>query len=81
MTVAHLKDNMYSIAALFAATTLLLSVIILPISFYNYYLEDLHNKTIIELTSKGVDPTASRCTFAPDSDKICMAYILTKTKS
>ena len=73
-----IKDKFLTIAILLASVTLLVSVLSIPFMVYKHYSDDLISKTIIELTSKGVDPIAARCTMADDRDQLCILYVSTK---
>lgn len=48
------------------------------IAFYNYKLNEnnLMSRNIQAAMDKGIDPLSVRCTYAPDTDNICLAYAL-----
>ena len=57
----------------------LLSLIILVIvAFWNYKINEnnLMSQNIQNAMSKGIDPLSVRCTYAADTDNICLAYAL-----
>jgi hypothetical protein len=59
-----------------AVTAGLILVIIL--AFWNYKVNEnvLMSKNIQDAMSKGIDPLSVRCTYAADTDNICLAYAL-----
>lgn len=60
----------------FGGIAALLFVVIL--AFWNYKINEnnLMSKNINEAMTKGIDPLSVRCTYAPDTDNICLAYAL-----
>jgi hypothetical protein len=48
------------------------------IAFWNYKITEsnLMSKNIQDAMSKGIDPLSVRCTYAADTDNICLAYAL-----
>jgi len=61
---------------IFGGIGVLLLVIIL--AFWNYKINEntLMSKNINEAMTKGIDPLSVRCTYAADTDNICLAYAL-----
>ena len=66
------------LSILIAAVTLLIVVTVLPVMYKMQAMDDMRAKTIIDLTAKGVDPIAARCSIAPDKDSLCLVYVATK---
>jgi len=60
----------------FGGIAALLFVVIL--AFWNYKINEntLMSKNINEAMTKGIDPLSVRCTYAADTDNICLAYAL-----
>ncbi len=60
----------------FAGVMALIFVLIL--AFWNYKINEsnLMSKNIQDAMSKGIDPLSVRCTYAPDTDNVCLAYAL-----
>ena len=48
------------------------------LAFWNYKVNEntLMSKNIQDAMSKGIDPLSVRCTYAADTDNICLAYAL-----
>jgi len=48
------------------------------LAFWNYKINEnaLMSKNINEAMTKGIDPLSVRCTYAADTDNICLAYAL-----
>jgi hypothetical protein len=48
------------------------------IGFWNYKItqSNLMSKNIQDAMTKGIDPISVRCTYAADTDNICLAYAL-----
>ena len=61
---------------IFGGVAVLLLVIIL--AFWNFKITEsnLMSKNIQDAMSKGIDPLSVRCTYAPDTDNVCLAYAL-----
>lgn len=53
-------------------------IVFLVMAFYSYKSNEntLMSKNILEAMNKGIDPLSVRCTYAPDTDNICLAYAL-----
>jgi len=53
-------------------------ILIAMLAFWNYKINEnnLMSKNIQEAMSKGIDPLSVRCTYAKDTDNICLAYAL-----
>lgn len=53
-------------------------IVVCIIAFWNYKLNEnnLMGRNIQEAMNKGIDPLSVRCTYAPDTDNICLAYAL-----
>ena len=53
-------------------------IFVLILAFWNYKINEsnLMSKNIQDAMSKGIDPLSVRCTYAPDTDKVCLAYAL-----
>jgi hypothetical protein len=60
----------------FGGIAVLILVVIL--AFWNYKINEntLMSKNINEAMTKGIDPLSVRCTYAADTDNICLAYAL-----
>jgi hypothetical protein len=60
----------------FGGIAALIFVVIL--AFWNYKINEnaLMSKNINEAMTKGIDPLSVRCTYAADTDNICLAYAL-----
>ena len=67
------QQNVYVFFGGFLA--LVLTVIIV---FWNYKINEnaLMSQNIQNAMSKGIDPLSVRCTYAADTDNICLAYAL-----
>jgi hypothetical protein len=52
--------------------------IVALLAFWNYKINEsnLMSKNIQDAMSKGIDPLSVRCTYAPDTDNVCLAYAL-----
>jgi len=61
---------------IFGGIAVLILVVIL--AFWNYKINEntLMSKNINEAMTKGIDPLSVRCTYAADTDNICLAYAL-----
>lgn len=61
---------------IFGGIAVLILVIIL--AFWNFKINEsnLMSKNIQDAMSKGIDPLSVRCTYAADTDNICLAYAL-----
>jgi hypothetical protein len=48
------------------------------VAFWNYKINEnnLMSQNIQNAMSKGIDPLSVRCTYAADTDNICLAYAL-----
>jgi hypothetical protein len=57
---------------------LLALVLTVIIAFWNYKINEnnLMSQNIQNAMSKGIDPLSVRCTYAADTDNICLAYAL-----
>ena len=57
---------------------LLALVLTVIIAFWNYKINEnnLMSQNIQNAMSKGIDPLSVRCTYAADTDNICLAYSL-----
>ena len=57
---------------------LLALVFVSILAFWNYKINEnsLMSQNIQNAMSKGIDPLSVRCTYAPDTDNICLAYAL-----
>jgi hypothetical protein len=53
-------------------------IFIVILAFWNYKINEnnLMSKNIQDAMSKGIDPLSVRCTYAADTDNICLAYAL-----
>lgn len=53
-------------------------LLVIIIAFWNYKLNEsnLMSKNIQDAMAKGIDPLSVRCTYAADTDNICLAYAL-----
>lgn len=53
-------------------------IILVIIAFWNYKINEnnLMSQNIQNAMSKGIDPLSVRCTYAADTDNICLAYAL-----
>ena len=53
-------------------------IFVLILAFWNYKINEsnLMSKNIQDAMSKGIDPLSVRCTYAPDTDNVCLAYAL-----
>jgi hypothetical protein len=60
----------------FAGIVALIFVIIIAIWNYKINESNLMSKNIQDAMSKGIDPLSVRCTYAPDTDNVCLAYAL-----
>jgi len=60
----------------FGCIAALIFVVIL--AFWNYKINEnnLMSKNIQDAMGKGIDPLSVRCTYAKDTDNICLAYAL-----
>lgn len=63
------------------AAIILVVFCVFPVLYKIEAMEELKVKTIIELTQKGVDPIAARCSIAADDDYICVVYVSSKSAS
>jgi hypothetical protein len=57
---------------------LLALVLTVIVAFWNYKINEnnLMSQNIQNAMSKGIDPLSVRCTYAADTDNICLAYAL-----
>ena len=57
---------------------LLLLIILVIVAFWNYKINEnsLMSQNIQAAMDKGIDPLSVRCTYAADTDNICLAYAL-----
>ena len=57
---------------------LLALIILIIVAFWNYKLNEnnLMSQNIQNAMAKGIDPLSVRCTYAADTDNICLAYAL-----
>lgn len=60
---------------LVASLTILIAVLVLPVLYKMQAMDDMRAKTIVDLTVKGVDPIAARCSIADDKDYLCLVYV------
>ena len=53
-------------------------ILVVILAFWNYKINEntLMSKNINEAMTKGIDPLSVRCTYAADTDNICLAYAL-----
>lgn len=51
---------------------------VLILAFWNYKVGEstLMSRNIQDAMAKGIDPLSVRCTYAADTDNICLAYAL-----
>lgn len=51
---------------------------VLILAFWNYKINEnnLMSQNIQDAMAKGIDPLSVRCTYAADTDNICLAYAL-----
>lgn len=64
---------------LLASVTLLIAVCVFPYLYKMQSMEDMRAKTILELTQKGVDPIAARCSIADARDYLCIVWVSART--
>lgn len=57
---------------------LLILILTLIAAFWNYKINEnnLMSQNIQNAMAKGIDPLSVRCTYAADTDNICLAYAL-----
>lgn len=57
---------------------LLVLVLTIIAAFWNYKINEnnLMSQNIQNAMAKGIDPLSVRCTYAADTDNICLAYAL-----
>jgi len=60
----------------FGGIAALILVVILAFWHYKVNENTLMSKNINEAMTKGIDPLSVRCTYAADTDNICLAYAL-----
>lgn len=63
------------------AATILIVFCVFPVLYKMQAMEELKVKTIVELTQKGVDPIAARCSIAAGDDYMCVVYVSSKSVS
>jgi hypothetical protein len=53
-------------------------ILVIILAFWNFKINEsnLMSKNIQDAMSKGIDPLSVRCTYAADTDNICLAYAL-----
>ena len=53
-------------------------IVVIILAFWNFKINEnnLMSQNIQNAMSKGIDPLSVRCTYAPDTDNICLAYAL-----
>lgn len=53
-------------------------ILVVILVFWNYKVTEsnLMSKNIQDAMAKGIDPLSVRCTYAADTDNICLAYAL-----
>jgi len=53
-------------------------ILVIILAFWNFKITEsnLMSKNIQDAMSKGIDPLSVRCTYAADTDNICLAYAL-----
>lgn len=71
----------FNICLFFGGFLILILTIIT--AFWNYKVNEnnLRSNNIQAAMAKGIDPLSVRCTYAPDTDNICLAYALRNKES
>lgn len=63
------------------SAVLVIGICVIPYLWRIQAADNLNARTIIELTGKGIDPIAARCSVADPSDHICIVYVASKKET